>query len=65
MRPGVPNLARSEPASQYAYPVDGEGVGSTFLDDGGLWPSDEARGKETSGVLEGRDGSCPLARRAP
>ena len=35
------------------HPVGGEGVGSTFLDDGGLWPSEEARGKETSGVLVG------------
>ena len=45
-------------------PSVGRASDPTFLDVGGLWSSDEARAKESSGVLEGRDGSCPLARRA-
>jgi hypothetical protein len=34
-----------------SHPVGGEGVGSTLLDVGGLWSSDEARGTQTPGVL--------------
>ncbi len=45
-------------------PVGGEGVGSTFLDDGGLWSSDEARATESPGVLAEVDGWPLLARRA-
>jgi hypothetical protein len=47
------------------HPVGGEGVGSTLLDVGGLWSSDEARGTQTSGVLEDVDGWRLPARRAP
>jgi hypothetical protein len=36
-------------AHTVSHPVDGEGVGSTFLDDGGLWSSDEARAEESLG----------------
>src|SRR5690606_33996436 len=57
-------LRRAAPYNP-GHPVGGEGVGSSALDDGGLWSSDEARAEESPGVLEGRDGSCPLARRAP
>ena len=35
------------------------------LDDGGLWSSDEAGAKDSSGVLVGREWILPLARRAP
>ena len=35
------------------------------LDDGGLWSSDEAGAKGSSGVLVGREWILPLARRAP
>ena len=48
----------------FAHPVGGEGVGSTFLDGGGLWSSDEARRRDTSGVLEDVDGWRPPARHA-
>ena len=41
------------------HPVDGEGVGSTLLDDGGLWPSDEACAMESAGVLVGQGGILP------
>ena len=47
-----------------SHPVGGEGVGSTLLDGGGLWSSDEARGKDTAGDLEDVDGWRPPARRA-
>ncbi len=50
---------------QSVQPVGGEGVGSTFLDDGGLWSSDEARATESPGVLAEVDGWPLLARRAP
>ena len=45
---------RKNPPYNPAHPVEGEGVGSTFLDDGGLWSSDEARAEESPGVLVGR-----------
>ena len=54
----------SHPAYTPPHPVDGEGVGSTLLDGGGLWSSDEARAEESPGGLEGGDGSRPPARRA-
>jgi hypothetical protein len=53
-----------EPPVQCSHPVGGEGVGSTFLDDGGLWSSDEARATESPGVLAEVDGWPLLARRA-
>ncbi len=53
-RPG-PNPCQTLP-----HPVDGEGVGSTLLDDGGLWPSDEAGERHISGGLAGR-GRIPPA----
>jgi hypothetical protein len=51
------------PAHNPPHPVGGEGVGSTFLDVGGLWSSDEARAKDSPGVLAGVDGWRPPARR--
>jgi hypothetical protein len=53
-----------QPPLQCFIPSDGEGVGSTFLDDGGLWSSDEARATESAGVLAEVDGWPLLARRA-
>jgi len=50
-----PNPCQTPP-----HPVDGEGVGSTLLDDGGLWPSDEAGERHISGDLAGR-GRIPPA----
>src|SRR5690606_29505799 len=57
-------LRRAAPYNP-GHPVGGEGVGSSALDDGGLWSSDEARAEESPGVLEDVDGWRPLARRAP
>ena len=46
------------------HPVGGEGVGSTFLDVGGLWSSDEARGRLRRGSLRtSMDGVRLLAAR--
>src|SRR6478672_2252587 len=55
---------RKTPRHNPSHPVCGEGVGSTLLDVGGLWSSDEARGMQTSGALEDVDGWRPPARRA-
>ena len=59
------SAGESRPLTLRAIPSAGRASDPTFLDDGGLWSSDEARAEESPGVLEGRDGSCPLARRAP